>query len=75
MRRSNGNLIKSDAEKCHLIVSQNSIVKRKKYEILIELIVKVRSCYELNFTINSLSMITFQSYIKRLVKTFVCHEE
>ena len=44
MRRSNGNLIKSDAEKCHLIVSQNSIVKRKKYEILIELIVKVRSC-------------------------------
>ena len=68
------NLMKINADKFHLLVSTNNTVKIKVGHFDVTK-VKVRSYYKFNLTINSLSMITFQNYVKRLVEKFThCQE-
>ena len=64
----NDDLMKTNADKCHLLVSTNNTVKIKigNFDITNSKSKKLLGV-KFNLTINSLSMITFQNYVKRLI--------
>ena len=73
----NDDLMKTNADKCHLLVSTNNTVKIKigNFDITNSKSKKLLGV-KFNLTINSLSMITFQNYVKSsyIIKSSIVYE-